>query len=520
MFLTFPIALASLRLGGKISGSELFHISKNLPKPRKLSNVAIRRPDKGPDFGSQKTFFLRALRVLRGDVHFSVADRCFIQNCNYVWLVFVLMGFMAGCTVGPDYQRPQVEVPLTWRVEDKNAQVVTSTAWWEQYNDPVLNDLVQTALQEHKDIKIAAARIEQFLGLYTTTRAALFPQVGGSTSAGRQRDSQLQGGSSGGTFNNFDIFLSANWELDLWGKLRRATESARATLLSTEAARRSVILTLVAAVANSYINLRDLDKQLEVTRQTAKSYRDAYDLFKLRFDYGVVSQLELNQAKAQYEQALANIPVFQRAIAQEENALSVLLGRNPGPMPRGKTLDDLVLPSVPAYLPSEVLVNRPDIRQAEENLIAANADIGVAKAQYFPSVFLTGAFGTASSDLSNLFTGPGRIWSIAAPLTVPIFTAGAIAGQVKTAEALQQEALFRYQQVIQVAFREVDDALVDQQRTQEELASSGRPARTSTWWARPAPCRRSRGSSRNRRRPIHASSFPAHPAQARGWSRE
>ncbi|HXV81754.1 MAG TPA: efflux transporter outer membrane subunit, partial [Candidatus Binatia bacterium] len=389
-------------------------------------------------------------------------------------LVFALAGFTSGCMVGPDYQQPQVDVPQTWRVEDKNAQAVTNTAWWEEYNDPVLNELVQSALQENKDVKIAAARIEQFLGLYTTTRAALFPQVGGSTSAGRQRGSKIVGSpssDSGGTFNNFEVFLSANWELDLWGKLRRATESARATLLSTEAAHRSVILTLVAGVANSYINLRNLDKQLEVTRQTAKSYRDAYDLFQLRFDYGVVSQLELSQAKAQYEQAVANIPVFQKAIAQEENALSVLLGRNPGPILRGKTLDEMVLPSVPEYLPSEVLVNRPDIRQAEENLVAANADIGVAKAQYFPSIFLTGSFGAASSDLSTLFTVPGRIWSVAAPLTVPIFTAGAIAGQVKTAEALQEEALFRYQQVIQIAFREVDDALVDQERTREELAS-------------------------------------------------
>jgi multidrug efflux system outer membrane protein len=414
------------------------------------------------------------LRDLRGEISVSILvaalPRWYLRALRGR-LVFAFAVFISGCMVGPDYQQPQVDVPQTWRVEDKNAQAVTNTAWWEEYNDPVLNELVQSALQENKDVKIAAARIEQFLGLYTTTRAALFPQIGGSTSAGRQRASELQHDSSGGTFNNFELFLSVNWELDLWGKLRRATESARATLLSTEAAHRSVILTLVAAVTNSYINLRNLDRQLEVTRQTAKSYRDAYDVFQLRFDHGVVSQLELSQAKAQYEQAVSNIPVFQKAITQEENALSVLLGRNPGPIPRGKALDDLVSPSVPAYLPSEVLVNRPDIRQAEENLIAANAEIGIAKAQYFPSIFLTGAFGTASSDLAKLFTAPGRVWSVAAPLTVPIFTAGAIAGQVKTAEALQQEALFRYQQVIQIAFREVDDALVDQQRTREELAS-------------------------------------------------
>jgi multidrug efflux system outer membrane protein len=401
-----------------------------------------------------------------------------------------------GCLVGPDYQRPQIDTPQTWRVEDKNVQAITNTAWWEQYNDPVLNELVKSALQDNKDVKIAAARIDQFLGLYTTTRAALFPrisltgmtthsvlcphipQVGASTSASRQRVSEIAGPAplknepnTFPTFNNFELFLSATWEIDLWGKLRRATEAARANMLSTDEARKSVILTLVTSVTNSYINLRDLDKQLEVTRETAKSYGDIYDIFKLRFDYGYVSAMELSSAKAQYDEAMANIPFFEKAIAQQENGLSVLLGRNPGSIPRGKTVDELTLPTVPAGLPSEVLANRPDIRQAEQNLIAANANIGVARALYFPSITLTGAVGTASSDFSRLFSGPANIWSVAAPVVTPIFTAGAIAGQVQTAEAVQQETLFRYLQVIQTAFQEVNDSLVDQQRTREQLAS-------------------------------------------------
>src|SRR5262245_30496026 len=384
-----------------------------------------------------------------------------------------------GCMVGPDYQRPQVDVPQMWRVEDKSVQAVTNTSWWEQFNDPVLNELTQSALQDNKDVKIAAARIDQFLGLYTTTRAALFPQVGASASASRQRVSEIAGpaplkgepNNTFPTFNNFEVFLSLGWEIDLWGKLRRATEAARANMLSTEEARKSVILTLVASVAISYINLRDLDKQLEVTRTTAKNYLAIYDIFKLRFDYGYVSAMELSSAKSQYDQAMANIPFFEKAIAQQENALSVLLGRNPGPIPRGKTIDELMLPAVPAGLPSEVLASRPDIRQAEQNLIAANANIGVAKALYFPSISLTGTLGSASSDLSNLFSRPGKIWSVAGPITAPIFTAGAIAGQVQSAEAVQQEALFRYQQVIQTAFQEVNDSLVDQERTREQLAS-------------------------------------------------
>ena len=341
-----------------------------------------------------------------------------------------------------------------------------------------MNDLVWSALPEKKDVKISAARIEQFLGLYTTTRAGLFPQVGAGWNASRQRISEKTGPApientpnTFPTFSNFELFLNATWEIDLWGKLRRATEAARANMLSSEEASKSVILTLVTSVTNSYINLRDLDKQLEVTRQTAKSYEETYNIIKLRYEFGYISAMEINQAKEQYEHAAANIPFFEKAIAQQENNLSVLLGRNPGSILRGKALDELTLPTVPAGLPSEVLANRPDIRQAEQNLIAANANIGVAKALYFPSISLTGALGTASSDLSNLFSGPAKIWSIAGAITAPIFTAGAIAGQVQTAEAGQQETLFRYQQVIQTAFQEVNDSLVDQDRTREQLAA-------------------------------------------------
>jgi multidrug efflux system outer membrane protein len=343
----------------------------------------------------------------------------------------------------------------------------------------VLSELICSALEENKDVKIAAARVENFLGQYGSTRAALFPQIGYGANAGRHRTSEVSGASpqlrelagSDSTYDNFQTSLSAGWEIDLWGKLRRATEAARANLLSTEEARRSVILTLVASVATSYVQLRDLDKRLDVTRRTVASYQAAYDIFKLRLDHGFTSELEVAQAKSQLESARANIPFFEKAIAQQENALSELLGRNPGPIARGKTIDELTPPAVPTGLPSEVIANRPDIRQTEQRLIAANANIGVAKAQYFPSISLTGLFGYASSDLSDLFTDPGKAWSYTGSLTGPIFTAGAIAGRVKSAEAEQRESLFRYQQAIQTAFREVNDALVDQQRTKEELAN-------------------------------------------------
>ena len=397
-----------------------------------------------------------------------------------ILLIFLAAFSLFGCMMGPNYQRPDIDTPQSWRFEDKEAKDVANTTWWEQFKDPVLNDLIQTALKENKDIKIAAARVEEFIGRYGTTRAALFPQVGAGAGYGRQRVSELTGPSpledigADPTFNSSQLFLNAAWEIDLWGKLRRATEASRAELLSTEEARRSVILILVTSVANAYINLRDFDKQLELTRQTAKTFKDSYDLFSLRFKYGIVSQIEVTQAKSQYERAMANIPFFEKLIAQQENALSVLLGRNPGPIARGRTIDELMFPAVPAGLPSDILTNRPDIRQAEQNLIAANASIGVAKSLYFPNISLTGLFGWASNDLSDLFKGQAKVWSWAVPVTAPIFTAGAIAGQVKSAEAFQQQTLFNYEKSIQEAFREVDDALVDQKRTREQTEAEVR----------------------------------------------
>ena len=236
----------------------------------------------------------------------------------------------------------------------------------------------------------------------------------------------------------------------------------------------SFILSLVSAVANGYITLRDFDKQREIAVNTAKTREESYKLFKQRFEGGVISELELNQVKSEYEQALATIPQIEKQIVFQENALSRLLGRNPGPIARGKHIDELVLPAVPMGLPSDLLANRPDIRQAEQVLVAANARIGVARAQYFPALSLTGLFGQASADLSNLFTGSARVWSWGGSVAAPIFTGGAIRGQVKAAEAVRQQALFGYQRAIQTAFREVEDALVDQRRTREQLEAQQR----------------------------------------------
>ena len=385
--------------------------------------------------------------------------------------VFLLI---TGCAIGPDYKRPSVDSPTSWRVEEPEAKDLVNTEWWEQFEDPVLTELIQSALRENKDLKIAAARVEEFMGRYGVTRAALFPQMTATGSAGRQRFSNNANPLPSPTLQNpgdlYQAFLSASWQIDLWGQLRRATEAARADLLSTEEARRGVILTVVTSVANAYTDLLGLDKQLDIAERTAKARGNTFDLFTLRFNRGLISELELRQAESEYRSALATIPFIQKLIAQQENALCVLLGRNPGPIPRGKIIDNLVLPTVPSGLPSSLLERRPDICQAEQDLIAANARIGVARALYFPTIFLTGNYGTVSRDMDLLFTAGTNAWAYTTPsITLPIFTAGAIAGQVKAADSLQQEVLFRYQKVIQQAFREVDDALIDQNRSREML---------------------------------------------------
>ncbi|MGZ3512737.1 MAG: efflux transporter outer membrane subunit [Thermodesulfobacteriota bacterium] len=407
-------------------------------------------------------------------------------------IFFMLMMTLFGCMVGPNYKRPVIESPTSWRFEEKEAREVANTAWWEQFDDPVLNELVQIALKENKDVKIAVARVEDFAGRYRTTRAPLFPQIGAGAIAGRSRATERGPSPIDGTINpanDFQIVLNSNWEIDLWGKLRRGTEAARADLLSTEEARRAVILTLVSSVATAYVHLRDLDLQLDIARRTAQSREESYNLFQLRFRGGTISELELSQVKSEYEQALSSIPLIEKAIAEQENGLCVLLGRNPGPIPRGKKIDELVLPAVPAALPSELLTNRPDIRRAEQDLIAANARIGVARSLYFPSISLTSSLGYASTDLSKLFSGPAKVWSLAAPLTAPIFTAGAISGQVKSAKAVQKEALLRYEQVIQTAFLEVENALVDQKRSREQLEVEAQRVNTLRNYARIARLR-------------------------------
>jgi len=387
---------------------------------------------------------------------------------------------LAGCAVGPDYQRPEIEASPRYRFDDIMGVESAISAWWVQFRDPQLERLIAVALAESKDVLIAAARVEEFYGRYGVQRGQQFPQVGVQAEGGRQRQSResnplLQVFPGTPATNNFySLDLGVSFELDLWGRLRRGTEAARADLLAVEENRRTVILTLVSAVATAYVNLLNLDRQLEISRETVRSRAESLRIFDLRFKGGTISELELQQLRSEYETALATIPAVEKQIAQQENNLSVLLGRNPGPIARGGTLQKLVLPEVPAGLPSEVLERRPDIRQAEQQLVAANARIGVAKAAFFPTISLTGLLGVASADLSNLFSSDARTWSFAGSVNQPIFTGGTLTGQLQVSEAQQKQALYYYQQAIQTAFSEVENSLVDQGKTREQAAAQAR----------------------------------------------
>ncbi|MBS1125951.1 MAG: type secretion outer membrane protein [Nitrospirae bacterium] len=395
---------------------------------------------------------------------------------------------LGGCAIGPDYRKPETASPPAWLVDMQQAKDTANTAWWEQFNDPTLNELITTALKENYDLRIATARVEEYYGRYGATRADLFPQIGYDASGSR---TQLTGkgpitltpGTSS-IYNSYQAEFNASWEIDLWGKIRRATEAARADLMAVEDFRSGVILSLVTSVATAYVDLRSLDQQLEIAKQTAKSREESVKLFDIRFKGGNISEMELSQVKSEYYVALAAIPDLEKRVRQQENFINLLLGRNPGPIARGKAINEIELPTVPAGLPSDLLARRPDIRQAEQQLIAANARIGVAKAQYFPSISLTGFFGSASTELSDLFTGPAKSWSYAGMLAGPIFTAGKIKGTVKAAQAVQQEALFGYEQAIRNSFREFEDALIDQDRTRVQLDAQAQQVEALAVYAR------------------------------------
>lgn len=380
---------------------------------------------------------------------------------------------LSGCAVGPNYKRPTVAVPTTYRgaVPDSTPQTETISLgdqkWWDIFQDEQLRSLIRTALQQNYDLQIAASRILEAKAQLGITRADQFPTL--STGAGiadvRTGQSKFLPAFETSTGQ---VNLSAAWDLDFWGKYRRATEAARANLLASEWARQEVVSTLVGNVASAYFQLRALDLQLEISKSTLNSRQESLRLTQILANGGATSLLDVRQAEQLVFTASAEVPALEQQIEQQENFLSILLGHNPGDIPRGQTLTEQHQPpQVPPGLPSSLLERRPDIRQAEEQLVAANAEIGVARAAYFPDISLSGSGGFQSSALTNLFSGPAGAWSFGASLAQPIFTAGKLRSGVRLAEAQQQTAALFYQQSIQEAFRSVSDALIAYRKTRE-----------------------------------------------------
>jgi multidrug efflux system outer membrane protein len=389
-------------------------------------------------------------------------------------LVPAIAILLGGCAAGPDYERPELDVPENYIQPVEQGQSFANTPWWEWFQDAQLQALIRIALEENQDLGIAAARIEEFRAVLGVTRADQFPSVD-ITATGAQtegRDNVFPGnlpGFSDEKVENYRLSADVFFELDLFGRLRRSTEAARAQLLATEEAQRSITISLVASVASTYMLLRDLDAQLEIARRTQLTRTDSLSIIQARFDKGTVPKLDVNQAEIELAVADAAIAVAQRAVAQTENALSVLLGRNPGPVLRGLPLQQQVMPpDIPAGLPSELLQRRPDVLSSEALLAAQTARIGVAQAARWPSLSLTGALGFESADLSTLTDSGSDFWSAGVGIFAPVFNAGRNKSRVEIEKARTEQALLSYEQTVQRAFREVEDALVAVRTYREE----------------------------------------------------
>ncbi|MCM2311091.1 MAG: efflux transporter outer membrane subunit [Steroidobacteraceae bacterium] len=387
--------------------------------------------------------------------------------------------------VGEPYVRPELAVPSQYRFALAQTQGAADTLWWTQFGDPTLDALVTEALASNEDLRIAAARVDQFQGAKVTTRAPLFPAVGYTGTTGRQSRSERVYGPGADAAQDFsNAGFTAGWEIDVWGRVRNLTVAADADWRASEADRRATVLSLVSAVASGYLTLLSLDDQLETSQRTLASRRQALTVFEKRHKGGVISGVELSQARSQYEVAAAAVPLLQQQIARQENALSVLVGRNPGPVTRGRRLGELATPVVPAGLPSELLAQRPDVVSAEQSLIAANARVSAARALYFPSISLTGLLGVASLDLDELFDSGSDTWNYSGTVTGPIFQGGAILGVNRQAEAQQQQLLASYERTVRRAFADVDDALIATQMSTERSGAQRRQVEALQNYAR------------------------------------
>jgi len=372
----------------------------------------------------------------------------------------VVISFLAGCVLGPDYERPELDVPIEYQEPKSSGESIANIEWWQLFEDEQLQLLIETALEENKDLGIALARIEEAYAAVTIVRSDQFPTVDAFGGAGRGKRSE-EIFPTGKTEDNYLATLDLSFELDFWGKLRRATEAQRAELLATEATYRNVTISLIADVASLYFLLRDSDEQLFISQHTLEARLASLAIIQARFNKGTVAEIDVNQA--QIEAAIAEVAVAssERRIIQTENALRILLGRNPGPIARGMRLDQQIFPpEIPTGLPSELLQRRPDLIIAEEQLHAQTARIGVAEALRYPSFTLTGSLGYESTELSDLADSDARSWNLFGNIFQPIFNAGRLKARVEVEIARTEQALLLYEQTLQQSLREVEDALV------------------------------------------------------------
>ena len=380
------------------------------------------------------------------------------MSATRYWLPCLLV-LLSGCALGPDYERPEIDTLARYLQPVKQGESFANMPWWDLLQDPQLQALIRIALKENKDLGIAVARIEEFRAELGVTRADQFPtlDLGARGNRGDYGDTTPVPGIQ----ENYRLSADVFFEVDLFGRLRRATEAARAQLLATEEAMRSVTISLVANVASTYMLLRDLDAQLEIAQRTEKLRSESLDIIQARFDKGIVSRLDLNQAQIELAIASVAVAAAERDVAQTEHLLSILLGRNPGHIVRGLALDQQVMPpAVPAGLPSELLQRRPDVLSSEARLAAQTARIGVAEAARWPSLSLTGTLGFESGELSDLTESGSDFWNLGVNLLAPIYNAGRNRSRVEAERARTEQALLDYQRTVQRAFREVEDALV------------------------------------------------------------
>jgi multidrug efflux system outer membrane protein len=384
---------------------------------------------------------------------------------------------LGGCAVGPNYKQPAVNAPKGFRFADsQTTNSLGDLPWWQVFKDPILQDLIGTALTNNNDLKQAVARVEQARDQAAVANAAFFPQIGYGGDIGRGRNALYNSPVplNSATESSAQLILNAAWEIDLWGRIRRSSEAARAQYLATDEARRGVMITLVSEIASTYFQLLELDQQLEIQCTATNAYAGSYRIFNDRLKNGVASKLETDRAAAALANAAAIIPQLEIQIATTENQLNILLGRNPGPIVRNSlTNQPQLTPEIPAGLPSELLRRRPDVLASEQSLIAANANIGVNVANFFPQIGLTTFLGRASPELSA-FTGPaGNLWNVGGTLSGPVFQGGALRAQYRASKAQFEQAKAAYQQSVLTAFQEVSDALVTRQKLAEENVYDG-----------------------------------------------